>query len=427
MNHDWAQIWSSRAARNVGKLLSANVLAQVIGLLVYPILTRMYSPEDFGLFNLFLSIGGVLIIISTAQYQQAVPIAGEEKEAKGAFFAGLLCLIGSCLLFSLLPFFATPVANLFKVPELAEYLWLMPLYVFFLGVWQLLNNWYIRKKAFGQISIYQIGQNVLSAGGKLGFGYKTIAGGLLYGSVGAAVLASLGTLVLGRKQYIRDLRPCSFIAIKNAFHRFRNYPLYSLPSELVNVINCNIAVWIITPLFGSEATGYYGMAMLLGFTPISIIATSIYQVLMQNISVKVNARQPIGKVFYQYMKKCAILIIPSFSVLFILMPWLVKVVLGTGWEETAQMLRYFLPWFALFFFSIPWSFLPLLFEKQRINLWIEIAMILLRLTILGLGGYWRNLTFVIIAYSAVSALVVMGQLLWYGRMVRVHDLGCPSK
>ena len=58
--------------RNVAKLLSANVVAQVIGLLVYPILTRMYTPEDFGLMNLFVSIGSVLVILATAEYYYAI-------------------------------------------------------------------------------------------------------------------------------------------------------------------------------------------------------------------------------------------------------------------------------------------------------------------------------------------------------------------
>ena len=55
-------IISSKQVQNVGKLLSANVVAQVIGLVVYPILSRMYAPEDFGLLNLFLSIGNVLVV-----------------------------------------------------------------------------------------------------------------------------------------------------------------------------------------------------------------------------------------------------------------------------------------------------------------------------------------------------------------------------
>ena len=95
-----------------------------------------------------------------------------------------------------------------------------------------------------------------------------------------------------------------------------------------------------------------------------------------------------------------------------------------GWEETASMLRVFLPWFALFCFSLPWGFLPMLFEKQHINLWIEVTLLLLRLAVLGIGGYLHNLTLAIIAYSAVSGVVLLAQLVWYGRLVCRHDRAC---
>ncbi|MGN1239473.1 MAG: oligosaccharide flippase family protein, partial [Paludibacteraceae bacterium] len=72
MKEQIRKIARSELVRNSAKLLSANVIAQAIGLLVYPILTRLYSPEDFGLLNLFLSIGGVLVLLSTAEYQYAI-------------------------------------------------------------------------------------------------------------------------------------------------------------------------------------------------------------------------------------------------------------------------------------------------------------------------------------------------------------------
>ncbi len=73
------KIVTSELTRNSAKLLSANVVAQAIGLLVYPILTRLYSPEDFGLLNLFLSIGGVLALLSTAEYQYAIVVPKTEN------------------------------------------------------------------------------------------------------------------------------------------------------------------------------------------------------------------------------------------------------------------------------------------------------------------------------------------------------------
>ena len=82
---DLRTLLKSSGVRNFSKLLSANVVAQVIGLVVYPILTRMYAPEDFGLLNLLLSISGVLVIFSTAEYYNASVFQDKEQ-----FFSFLL-------------------------------------------------------------------------------------------------------------------------------------------------------------------------------------------------------------------------------------------------------------------------------------------------------------------------------------------------
>ena len=135
---------SSANVRNVGKLLSANVVAQVIGLIVYPILTRMYAPEDFGLMNLFVSISGILVILSTAEYYNAIVLP--KKDSEGVWVAYLCTCI---LLFvvgitGISVFFSEQIAQLFNTPDLANYYWLLPISILISGGWNILNYWYIR-------------------------------------------------------------------------------------------------------------------------------------------------------------------------------------------------------------------------------------------------------------------------------------------
>ena len=122
-----SSIVKSSGVRNFTKLLSANVVAQVIGLVVYPILTRMYAPEDFGLLNLFLSIGGVLAILSTAEYYYAIVLPKEEKDAEQVLGVGVLWLVATTVLVGLSVVFSRPISLLFKSPNLVLYYWLMPL------------------------------------------------------------------------------------------------------------------------------------------------------------------------------------------------------------------------------------------------------------------------------------------------------------
>ncbi|MBQ9752380.1 MAG: oligosaccharide flippase family protein, partial [Paludibacteraceae bacterium] len=196
----------SSGVRNFTKLLSANVVAQVIGLVVYPILTRMYAPEDFGLLNLFLSIGNVLVVLAIADYYYAIVLPKEEKDAVALTHISLLFLLITTILVALSVLFSTPISMIFKSPNLAKYYWLMPLYVLIMGMWNVLNYWYIRQKSFGRISGYQMSQSILSAGGKLGLGYASVLqGGMIYATVIAPFIALLSSLLLSFRKTLRPL------------------------------------------------------------------------------------------------------------------------------------------------------------------------------------------------------------------------------
>ena len=199
-----SRLLRSSGVKNFSKLLSANVMAQAIGLVVYPILTRIYSPEDFGLLNLFLSIGNVLIVLSVADYYYAIVLPKEEKDAVALTHVSVLLLLLTTTLVAASVLFSDQISMLFKSPDLSTYYWLMPFYVLSMGVWNILNYWYIRKKSFGRISGYQMSQSILSAGGKVGLGYAgTLQGGMIYALDNASYLHRSGG---GLRPLVRVLR-----------------------------------------------------------------------------------------------------------------------------------------------------------------------------------------------------------------------------
>ena len=56
----WQRVWQSRFVRDVLLLSGGTGIAQVVALAMLPVLSRLYSPEDFGLLTLYISIVTVL-------------------------------------------------------------------------------------------------------------------------------------------------------------------------------------------------------------------------------------------------------------------------------------------------------------------------------------------------------------------------------
>lgn len=411
----------SSGVRNFAKLLSANVVAQVIGLVVYPILTRIYAPEDFGVLNLFLSISGVLVILSTAEYYNAIVLPKDDKEGKNVLLLSLCLLLALVAIIAVSVFFAEAIADLFNTPELAQYYWLMPILVAASGGWNILNYWYIRRGRYDKISTYQLSQSILSSGGKIGFGYAgMLSGGMIYAVVLAPLLALCGSIVL-RFKGTKHRHTFSFKKIMEAAKRYKNFPLYSLPKSFVNMLAGQLPVLLLTPYFGSQYVGWWSMALLLGFIPISMVSRSIYQVLYQYTTERVNSRLAIGPYFRKFTWGVLLVGCPVFALLFLIMPWLTSLFLGEGWDMTSTYLRWMLPWLLSSILTASTGFLSDIFMKQKIGFGFELLTAFLRVVGVVLGILLKDFSVAILCYALGTAIAITAQYIWLLSLVKRYD------
>ncbi len=423
---DLRSIVKSSGVRNFTKLLSANVVAQVIGLVVYPILTRMYAPEDFGLLNLFLSIGGILVILSTAEYYNAIVLPEKKEDGLSVVSLCASMLLLTVGVVALSVFFSKEITELFNMPALADYYWLMPILVLALGGWNILNYWYIRCTKYDSISSYQLTQSTLSAGGKLGLGYAgVLQGGMIYAMVVAPVVSLLISLFSARRT-IGDCSMPSWLKVREAARKYRNFPCFSMPRSFINMVAGQLPVLILTPLFGAEYVGWWSMAILLGFTPISVIVRSVYQVMYQYTTDRVNHRLAIYPYFRRFTWLVLALGIPMLSVLCYFMPELTRIVLGAGWEETGVYLRWMLPWVLCNLLTGSIGFLADIFFKQKIGLGFEILTSVLRTAGVVVGVMCHDFKLSIIGYSMGTAVAIAAQYIWLISLTRKYDATLTS-
>ena len=405
--------------RDSAKLLTANVVAQAIGLLVYPILTRLYSPDDFGLLNLFLSIGGVLVLLSTAEYQYAIVLPKDDNKARAVTQVGLTVLsIVTMIILLSLPFSGS-IGSLFKAPGLANWWWLMPIYVAALGGWQLVRHYLLRFKAFNNLSCYQYSQSTLNAAGKMGFGVAGfLSGGLIISSV-VAPLLSLGISIgLAWRKMLRPLMLWNKNLCIEEARKYRKFPCFSLPRSLVNYVSGNLPVLMLTPVYGLTEMGFFGMALTLSFLPINMIVQSVYQVLFQRTAQLVNEKEPIKGLLYGYVWRAFVVLLPTFIGLYFILPWLTGWLLGDEWRVSGEFIRLLLPWLLMTGIVGPIGFVTDIFGKQGIALWVEVTYMLLRLASLTVGIVMHNLTLAIALYSLAGTLVLCGQFIWYATIIR---------
>ena len=166
------QFFQSEFIRNTLKLLTGTALSSAIGLLTLPIITRLYTAEDFGNYQLFYSIVIVLGGVACLKYELAIVLPKKDEDVNYFAFISL----GTLGLFSMLTglvfyVFQDLILEFLNAEVLAHYVPLIGIGVFAVGLYQFGTNILLRNKRFNDLSKNKILMTGGNQGGALLLGY----------------------------------------------------------------------------------------------------------------------------------------------------------------------------------------------------------------------------------------------------------------
>ena len=168
------------------------------------------------------------------------------------------------------------------------------------------------------------------------------------------------------------------------------------------------------------------MSLLLGFVPINMLTKAFYQVLYQHTAERVHNHQSISATFRQFTRCCTAIIIPMFMGLYWILPDLSAWLLGEVWYDAGEYIRWMLPWLFCTLITASIGFLSDVFFQQKVGLYFEIALAVMRITGLAIGIYYNDFVVAIAAYSIGSAIAIASQWIWLTTLVRKYERSIMS-
>ncbi|MEA3314866.1 MAG: oligosaccharide flippase family protein, partial [Campylobacterota bacterium] len=154
----------SEFSRNVLTLMTGTTIAQAIPIAISPILTRIYTPEDFGVFALFIAITAIFGSIANGRYELAIMLPKKDEDAINIFALGfIITSIISLALLVLVVLFNDYFTKLLNNDEISVWLYFVPIAVFFTGLWNILNYFNNRKKQYKDIAKATIIKSIVTA------------------------------------------------------------------------------------------------------------------------------------------------------------------------------------------------------------------------------------------------------------------------
>jgi len=379
---------------DVGKLVTGTIVAQVVGICLMPIITRIFGPDIIGSATVLISIVSVLTVVSCFLYERAIILPKEDKDA-GALFLSAICILFafSAIVTIVFLLFGDIMLGLLNQEGLKPYILIVPVLTFIDGLYLCFRYWNTRRKRFGTQAVTQALQSVSGSVAKLSFGIGGFInpGSILFGQLAGQVT---GTLILGFQIIRSDLQviwsSISLSNMKQQMKRYRKFPLIYTWSELLNSASSSLPAFLLSSFFSSAIVGFYSLSAQILSLPLHFIGSSIGQVFFQRAAVAKHEGTLHSLVEDVVSMLMSISFVP-FAVLMATGGTLFSVVFGAEWYEAGVFAQILALWMLIVFFTNPISTLVSVLEIQEFGLKMNILIFILRLVTLTIGGVVGNI------------------------------------
>ncbi|MCD4683518.1 MAG: oligosaccharide flippase family protein [Bacteroidales bacterium] len=382
------KIFRSEFVKNVTTLVTGTAIAHAITLLFSIILVRLYSPEDFGILALFLSVFQIASAFITLKFEHTIILPEQNKDARDII--SLILVIASIsaliyfILFSLLKGY---ISDLLNESRLEPWLMVIPFYLFIWSIHQSIFYWFNRTKKYKAISLAIISQSSVGALAKTGLGFVKYMGGLILGTIIGELIATL-YLLLKAKEVIRNL---SFktVSLKASFKRYWKLAISLVVSYEIQTVYLQIPVLFFNKYFEASVAGFFFLAQRIVAMPISLISRSVGDVFRQEATDIYHETGRFDKLFLSTFKKMFFISFIPFLLLFIIAPELFSLIFGEEWRIAGDYARILVVGEFVTFVSSPFNKASLIREKKQYIFYWNLSRLFFMLIVSGISILYK--------------------------------------
>lgn len=410
----YKNIFQDNLLRGTATLSSAAVLGQIITVLSSTILTRLYSPEDFGVQAVFLSVLAPIAVLASLRYEWAIVLPKHNKTALYLLLACFLSTIGvSILALIVVSVWGSYLVEATNLEAIEPFLLIIPPATLMLGFYQSLNYWFLREKNFSEIAKTKLSQSLSTSFAQISLGW-VISGpvGLLIGAILNSSVGTIRLLSITLNKYAKELSEISLKQMIVVCVKYYKFPVFSVWSSLINSAGLVTPVFMLSHFYSIEDVGSFSLAQRLIAIPITVIGKSIFQVFLSD-APRLVVENP-RKLKEKYISTTLILIAIAslISAVFWFSPVLFPIFFGNEWQQSGALARFMIPFFISSFAVSSLSILDWLDRQNWMFYWntIRFVFIALGFYVAGLRMVSLNQSILMFSYLTTALYVCLFML-----------------
>lgn len=395
-------------------LITGSLLSQILIVVSSPVIFRLYSPEELGVFALFISIVTILSPVISGGYNLAIVSAKKDKDGNDLFVLSIYTtLILSAILLLFLFLFEEPIKIFLDAKKLNLWFYAIPIAVCLQSLNLIITGYANRYKNYKLIAKSSVIRSFFYIILVISFGYFGLSNnGLFFSELLASVIIIIFVIILYKKFFIqinfKNKRKLKFIIKK-----YINFPIFTVVPVILNNLATLMPIFFLTKFFSDLIVGYYFFAIKIIYYPISFISSAISTLHLKKTSELISQKKDVKPYFIKIMLiLISFITIPAITVI-LFGPELFEFIFGKNWKVAGEFAQILMPAIALSFvvsslcsvmvpanklnhYSI-WSILSFLsifvffyFFSNK----LEIKILLKYFTILNIGIYILYFTFI---------------------------------
>lgn len=408
--------------RSVATLTLGTAFAQVLTVAAMPLLTRLYTPADFGFLAVFVAISSVVATAITLRYETAVLPAKTDQDSATLVLLCLACIGGlGCLLMASSALLRTHILSL--LPIQAEIIPWVPLAVLAglcAAAMTTAQTWLNRNKAYVQMASQRIVQSVIVIG--LGLFFGAVLKHEL-GLMWAQVLASVVTMLIALWFARSVATHWRSIKIKPVARIYSDAPKFLLLASLMDAITLQLPVILISSWFGQDKAGQFSMAWRILMMPMGLVGAAIGQVFLQKFAQEQSNHQKARDLLLKTWRSLFFLaLIPSVIIL-LFGKEIFGFALGKQWGEAGEIASIIAPMVLIMIISSPTSGTYLVLGLQKLSPIFGFSSLIYRPLCLYVGYAADNFTLGLMLLVALEIIqiIVYQWAAWHKLTVAIHS------
>lgn len=409
--------------RGMATLALGSGIGRVIGIVAIPVLTRIYTPEDFGVLAVFTALVAILAPLVTLRYVLALPLPRQDGVAMNllALSTGLMLGLSALIALSLWMGGET-LLGLVSMQVLAPWWWLIALGVLGTATYEMLTLWATRRRAYKVIAQTNVTQSLAGTVVKIGLGVLSVQPlGLLLGQV-VAQAGGVGRLLRGfLGEFRANWHHISPARLRKVAWKHRGFAIWRVPSQFLMVFSMQAPMFFMAALYDAQTTGQFGLAMMALSVPVALLGRTTSQAFFAEASVLGRRRASEIRAMLRsvVVRLGAVSLLPTIALL-LLGPVLFTVLFGRDWQLAGSLAQALSVCLFFQFIQTPVAHVFYIFDGQRQLLLLNGQRVVLMGAVFGASyGLSWPVGYTVWAYSLTVALhyalSVLYAFAWMGR------------